>query len=217
MATPVRDETRYVIDDNISTQVQSKVKFQNLSFDTSVKNKQRIQTQIDLKMYERFLNKLTTKKNKIANEAEEDDDISNLDQLIEVDEKIEKTNNIILRLQEKLELIEFNKDVKKLHKRNDSTGTYYLFDTITSKNNKYYPKDWIFKYKMNKIGDIPVFLNNFQQFIEKYEFDNVFDQQIQNIDPRENEILCKIIKEGFDESPDIMNINTCLLYTSRCV
>ena len=50
--------------------------------------------------------------------------------------------------------------------------------------------------------------NSFQQFIEKYEFDNIFDQQILNIDPRENEILCKIIRDGFDESPDIMNINT---------
>lgn len=208
MATPVRDETRYVTDDNISNLVQSKVKLQKSSIDTSVKNKLRNQTQIDLKTYERFLHRLTTKKNKITNEAEEDDDISNLDLLIEVDEKIEKTNNIILRLQEKLESIELDKDVQKLHERNDSTGTYYLFDTLTSKNRKYYPKDWIFKHKVNKIGDIPVFLNSFQQFIEKYEFDNIFDQQIQNIDPRENEILCKIIRDGFDESPDIMNINT---------
>lgn len=208
MATPVRDETRYVTDDNISNLVQSKVKFQKSSIDISVKNKLRNQTQIDLKTYERFLHRLTTKKNKITNEAEEDDDISNLDLLIEVDEKIEKTNNIILRLQEKLESIELDKDAKKLHERNDSTGTYYLFDTLTLKNRKYYPKDWIFKHKMNKIGDIPVFLNSFQQFIEKYEFDNIFEHQIQNIDPRENEILCKIIKEGFDESPDIMNINT---------
>ena len=61
---------------------------------------------------------------------------------------------------------------------------------------------------MTRIETIPVFLNSFQQFIEKYEFDNIFDQQIQNIDPRENEILCKIIRDGFDESPDIMNINT---------
>ncbi|CAI4054176.1 hypothetical protein SUVZ_16G1000 [Saccharomyces uvarum] len=208
MATPVRDETRHVTDDNISTQVQSKVKFQKLSIDTSIENKQRKQTQIDLKTYEIFLNKSTTEKNKITNEAKEDDDISNLDQLIEVDEKIEKTNNIILGLQKRLESIEFDKDVKKLHERNDSTGIYYLFDTLTSKNRKYYPKDWIFKHKMNNIGDIPVFLNSFQQFIQKYEFDNIFDQQIQNIDPRENEILCKIIKEGFDESPDIVNINT---------
>ncbi|CAI2021840.1 hypothetical protein SEUBUCD646_0G02960 [Saccharomyces eubayanus] len=208
MATPVRDETRYVTDDNISNLVQSKVKLQKSSIDTSVKNKLRNQTQIDLKTYERFLHRLTTKKNKITNEAEEDDDISNLDLLIEVDEKIEKTNNIILRLQEKLESIELDKDVQKLHERNDSTGTYYLFDTLTSKNRKYYPKDWIFKHKVNKIGDIPVFLNSFQQFIEKYEFDNIFDQQILNIDPRENGILCKIIRDGFDESPDIMNINT---------
>ncbi|QID86074.1 hypothetical protein GRS66_008681 [Saccharomyces pastorianus] len=79
MATPVRDETRYVTDDNISNLVQSKVKLQKSSIDTSVKNKLRNQTQIDLKTYERFLHRLTTKKNKITNEAEEDDDISNLD------------------------------------------------------------------------------------------------------------------------------------------
>ncbi|CAI1633887.1 hypothetical protein SEUBUCD646_0L04610 [Saccharomyces eubayanus] len=47
--------------------------------------------------------------------------------------KNRKTNNIILRLQEKLESIELDKDVQKLHERNDSTGTYYLFDTLTSK------------------------------------------------------------------------------------
>ncbi|CAI4049344.1 uncharacterized protein SKDI_14G0500 [Saccharomyces kudriavzevii IFO 1802] len=199
---------KFLISTVIETVRNATKEFKKLSIDTSIENKQRNQALIDLETYEIFLNKLTTKKNKITNEAKQDDDISNLDQLMELDEKIEKTSNIILRLQKSLESIDSYKDVKRLHERNDSTGKYYLFDTLTSKNRKFYPKDWVFKHKMTKIGNIPVFLNNFQQFIEKYQFDNIFDPQIQNIDPRENEILCEVIKEGFNESPAIMNINT---------
>ncbi|CAI4047139.1 uncharacterized protein SKDI_12G4520 [Saccharomyces kudriavzevii IFO 1802] len=93
MAVPVRGETRNV-DDNMSAQVQSKAKtidttkeFQKLSIDTSIENKQRKQALIDLETYEIFLNKLTTKKDKITNEVKQDDDISNLDQLMELDER----------------------------------------------------------------------------------------------------------------------------------
>ncbi|EHN01064.1 hypothetical protein VIN7_8911 [Saccharomyces cerevisiae x Saccharomyces kudriavzevii VIN7] len=101
MAIPVKDETRNV-DDNMSAQVQSKAKtidttkeFQKLSIDTSIENKQRKQALIDLETYEIFLNKLTTKKDKITNEVKQDDDISNLDQLMELDEKIDKMQETI--------------------------------------------------------------------------------------------------------------------------
>ncbi|CAI4035158.1 hypothetical protein SMKI_12G3030 [Saccharomyces mikatae IFO 1815] len=68
---------------------------------------------------------------------------------------------------------------------------------------------------MTKIGNIPVFLNSFQQFVEKYEFDDIFDQQIKNIDSRENEIYIRLsIKEDFNECPDIMNIITGVLLES---
>ncbi|CAI4035157.1 hypothetical protein SMKI_12G3020 [Saccharomyces mikatae IFO 1815] len=77
-------------------QIQSRVNIQDTTkefrkfiIDTSIENKQREQALIDLETYEIFLNKLTIKKNKIANEVKQDDDISNLDQLMEVDEKIE--------------------------------------------------------------------------------------------------------------------------------
>ena len=199
----MRDDTRNVIDDNISTQVQSKVKLQEYSIDTSIEIDQQ-----DLEILRTLLQKLIIKRNEIMNNHTQEDESLVTDKLVEVIGKIDKVQNNIHTLKKRLETIDFEEGQHMLHERNDSTGTHYLFDTFTSKNRKYYPKDWIFKHKMNKIGDIPVFLNNFQQFIEKYEFDNVFDQQIQNIDPRENDILCKIIKEGFDESPDIMNINT---------
>ncbi|QID86541.1 hypothetical protein GRS66_009174 [Saccharomyces pastorianus] len=48
---------------------------------------------------------------------------------------------------------------------------------------------------MTRIETILVFLNSFQQLVEKYEFNSIFDLQIQDIDPPEN------------ESSDIMNIN----------
>ncbi|CAI1649026.1 hypothetical protein SEUBUCD646_0M01040 [Saccharomyces eubayanus] len=203
MATPVRDETRYVTDDNISNLVQSKVKLQKSSIDTSVEIDQK-----DLGILKPLLQKLIIKKDEIANNHRQESELFITDKLMEVIERIDKVQNKIHTLEKRLETIDSVEDQHILHERNDSTGTYYLFDTLTSKNRKYYPKDWIFKHKVNKIGDIPIFLNSFQQFIEKYEFDNIFDQQILNIDPRENEILCKIIRDGFDESPDIMNINT---------
>ena len=205
MTTLVRDETRYVTDDNISTQVQSKVELQEFSIDTSIESKQRKQTKIDLKTYGIFLNKLTTRKNKITNEFEEDDDISNIDKLIEVDEKIDKTNNMILRLQKKLETIDFEEDPHTLHERNDSFGIYYLFDTKSVKNKKYYPKDCILNYKLKDKENIPTFLNKFDQLLRRHGFDNIFSNEIKAIDPRENQILCRILNEAIHYGIDIVN------------
>lgn len=40
---------------------------------------------------------------------------------------------MILRLQKKLETIDFEEDPHTLHERNDSFGIYYLFDTKSVK------------------------------------------------------------------------------------
>ncbi|CAI1509185.1 hypothetical protein SEUBUCD650_0J01010 [Saccharomyces eubayanus] len=132
MATLARDEIKSVTDDNISAQVRSKVKLQaTKEFQVCIENDGN-----DIKLLRQMLSKLITKKNEIARKARRDVDISELDQLFEVDERINKVNIKILSLEKKLLSIDSDEDQHSLHERNDSTGTYYLFNTKSVKNKK---------------------------------------------------------------------------------
>ncbi|EJT42950.1 hypothetical protein SKUD_206915 [Saccharomyces kudriavzevii IFO 1802] len=212
MATPVRDETRNVTDDNISTQVQSKVKTIDTVHSTqlsikelSIEDDQMEEDLKELTKFKRILNVLRQEEEKLS---KTDDVRTVVKQMLENSETIEKVKEKIQKLINRIKAKELEKITNILHAQIDATGTYFLFDTLTLKNRKFYPKDSIFYHKLSNIGNVPIFLNNFQQYIKKYEFDDVFDKDIQNIDPRENEILCKIIKEGLTDSLDVMNTFT---------
>ncbi|KOG98498.1 integrase catalytic domain-containing protein DI49_2906 [Saccharomyces eubayanus] len=201
MATLARDEIKSVTDDNISAQVQSKVKLQaTKEFQVCIENDGN-----DIELLRQMLSKLITKKNEIARKARRDIDISELDQLFEVDERIDKVNIKILSLEKKLLSIDSDEDQHSLHERNDSTGTYYLFNTKSVKNKKYYPKDCILNYKLKDKENIPTLLNKFDELLRRHDFDNVFSSEIKNIDPRENQILCKILNEAIHNEIDIVN------------
>ena len=216
MATPVRNETRNVTDDNISTQVQSKVNrngtannAQTLLNNLTVKDDQVRQYQRGLHKFENILNGLKQEEEKLS----ETDDIQiTAERLLKLEETIEKVEHRIQSLIEKIQSLEIKDDKNILHEHIDATGVYYLYDTLTSTNKRFYPKDCVFDYTTSNVEDIPLFLNNFRKFTKRYQFDDVFNTEITKIDPRENEILCKIIKEGLNENLDIMNTTTSNIF-----
>lgn len=134
------DETRKVTDDNISTQVQSKVNiqdnteaFQGLSIDTSIGDKQQKKTQNDLKLYKLLIDNSSDKGNEIARKIGRENEISEIEQLMEINEKIDKDNTKILSVQRGLLSIDLDEDHHTLRERNDPTGAYYLFDSLALK------------------------------------------------------------------------------------
>lgn len=114
MATPVRGETRNVIDDNISARIQSKVKTNDTVRQTpsslrkvSIKDEQVRQYQRNLNRFKTILNGLKAEEEKLS----EADDIQMLaEKLLKLGETIDKVENRIVDLVEKIQLLETNEN-----------------------------------------------------------------------------------------------------------
>ncbi|CAI4058749.1 uncharacterized protein SKDI_04G4900 [Saccharomyces kudriavzevii IFO 1802] len=216
MATPMRDKTWNVLDDNISTQVQLKVKRDDAAInsqlslkDCSIKDEQMRRYQRSLGEFKHILIGLKQEEETLS----ETDDIQVFaEKLLRLASTIEKVESRIQELVGKIQSIVIEENADRLHEHIDATRVYYLFDTLSSTNKRFYLKDYVFDYKSTIIENIPIFLSNFRKFIKKYQFDDVFKNEIMEIDPRENEIMCTIIKDGLNERLDITGTHSTNIF-----